>query len=403
MATRPDPSKQSIPLRSGPPQAQRPNPPTTNTQNVNQDKPVGATPAKPARKYEWPSDTPPDIRSATHGAIELAIRLLKTVPSRKHLVGLGLDIITSFSGQHLCPPDMDQRKMYSLVVFFLNSIDCEFPKLEYSRIQGAAALFQPTADWCVQRSGVPKGLRDWKPLASGGTLTLGDSVFGPLAASREERAKRPQPRPHQEGGVTSALRARHDEAYTRLQFAAGTCIAAHLVTCFVGLLTGANPRYVRESRPLGHSSWAFKWERAVLGGEVTTRMERRHPLGAGQGGTVWLVDERRWATRVDEECVRAVVGYDFVLPLVTTKEESHIEELPQTMEGVRAAHMAQLVHGAARVKRPEAKRVPSGNDPSSSGPNGPSSNGPSNSASSTTSSNPPPPRSRPTQTLQGTD
>ncbi|KAH6650149.1 hypothetical protein F5144DRAFT_608164 [Chaetomium tenue] len=395
MATRPDASKQTIALRAGPPQVQRPNQPTTNTGNANQGKPVGATPAKPARKYEWPSETPADIRSATHGAIELAIRLLKTAPSRKQLVSIGLYITTSFSGQHLCPPDTDARKMLSIVTFFLDSIDSEFPKLEYSRIQGAAAIFQPTADWCTTGGSTPpKTLRDWKPLASGGTLSLGDSVFGPLAASREARKKQ-QP---QEDSAASALRARHDEAYARLQFAAGTCIAAHLVTCFVGLLTGGGPGYMQKARSADHSAWAVKWQRGVLGGVVTTREERRHPLGPGQGGTVWLVDERRWAVRVDEECVRCVVGYDFVLPLVTTKEESNIEELPKTMEGVRAAHMARLVYGAPRVKRPEVGRAPSGNGPSSNGPNGPSS-----SASNTTSSNPPPPRRRPTQTLQGTD
>jgi hypothetical protein len=79
------------------------------------------------------------------------------------------------------------------------------------------------------------------------------------------------------------------------------------------------------------------------------------------------------------------IRVDFVLSLVTSKEEVYIEELPQTMEGIRAASQARLVYGRLKVKRPQARRAPS------------------NSASSTASSETIPPRRRPAQTPQGTD
>lgn len=75
-----------------------------------------------------------------------------------------------------------------------------------------------------------------------------------------------------------------------------------------------------------------------------------------------------------------------MLPLVTTGEEVYIEELPQSMEGVRAASQAQLVYGRPRVKRPEAGRAPSNSAPSTA-----------------PSSDSPAPRRRPTQTTPGTD
>lgn len=298
MATRPGSSNQTLPLRAGPPQVQRPTPTTADPRNTNQGKPNGAPPAKPARKYEWPSNIPNDIRSAMHATIELAVKLLKTPPSRRYLLSLGLEVITSFGpGQHKCPSDTDERKMQGLLTFFLDSLDSEFLKIEYSRRQGAAALLT-TANWYTATT---KTLRDWRPHA-GGTLSFGESVFRPLAASRAARQKADDPQ----------QRALHDEAGTRLLFAAGAAVAAHLATCFVAFLAGgpaASAKFARGDRAADQSVWAYKWERAVLGGELTTREEKRmHPLRAGQGGTVWLLDEKKFATRVDEECVRAVAA-----------------------------------------------------------------------------------------------